>query len=109
MYVTAEITTGEQQRYITLPQTAITFNPYGNIVFVVKQEKDPAGQEVKVAQQTVVTTGATRGDQIAILSGLKEGDIVVSVGQTKLQNGSPVVINNSVLPTNEPNPQPHER
>jgi membrane fusion protein (multidrug efflux system) len=75
---------------------------------VVKPEKDAAGQNIQVAQQTVVTTGATRGDQIAVLSGLKEGDVIVTVGQTKLQNGSPLVINNAVLPTNEPNPQPHE-
>jgi membrane fusion protein (multidrug efflux system) len=56
----------------------------------------------------VVTTGLTRGDQIAILSGLKEGDVVVSTGQTKLQNGGLVVVNNAILPSSDPNPQPHE-
>jgi membrane fusion protein (multidrug efflux system) len=109
MFATAQITTGQMQRYITLPQTAITFNPYGNIVYVVKQGKDPAGKDALIAQQTVVTTGATRGDQIAILSGLKEGDVVVSAGQAKLQNGAPLLVNNAVQPSNEPNPQPHEK
>jgi membrane fusion protein (multidrug efflux system) len=109
MYATAEITTGEKQRFITLPQTAITFNPYGNVVFVVKQGKDPAGKDGLIATQTVVTTGSTRGDQIAVLSGLKEGDVVVTAGQTKLQNGAPVLINNSVMPANDANPQPHEQ
>ena len=56
-----------------------------------------------------MTTGSTRGDQIAVLSGLKEGDVVVSAGQMKLQNGATVTVNNSIQPTNEPNPQPHEQ
>jgi membrane fusion protein (multidrug efflux system) len=109
MFATAEIVTGQKQRYITLPQAAITFNPYGNVVFVVKQGKDAAGKETLIGQQTVVTTGATRGDQIAVLSGLKEGDVVVSAGQAKLQNGAPLIVNNTVLPSNDSNPQPHER
>ena len=56
-----------------------------------------------------MTTGQTRGDQIAVLSGLNEGDLVVSAGQTKLQNNSPVTVNNDVQPSNDPNPQPRER
>jgi membrane fusion protein (multidrug efflux system) len=62
-----------------------------------------------VARQTVVTTGQSRGDQIAVLSGLNEGDLIVSAGQTKLQNGAPVTVNNAVQPSNDPNPQPRER
>lgn len=108
MFATADISTGSMQRYITLPQTAITFNPYGNMVYLVKQGKDRTGKETLLAQQTVVTTGPTRGDQIAVLTGLKEGDVVVSSGQMKLQNGAPLLVNNAVLPTNEPNPHPHE-
>jgi membrane fusion protein (multidrug efflux system) len=109
MFATGEIVTGQKQRYITLPQTAITFNPYGNVVFVVKQGKDPAGKDALIGQQTVVTTGTTRGDQIAVLTGLKEGDVIVSAGQAKLQNGAPLLVNNAVLPTNDANPQPHEQ
>jgi len=52
----------------------------------------------------VVTTGLTRGDQIAVLSGLKEGDVVVSTGQTKLQSGGLLVVNNAILPSSDPNP-----
>lgn len=108
MFATANISTGGAQRFITLPQTAITFNPYGNMVFVVQEGTDPAGKKGLIARQTVVTTGLTRGDQVAILSGLKEGDMVVSTGQTKLQNGGLVVVNNAILPSSDPNPQPHE-
>ena len=109
MYATAQISTGQTQKYITLPQTAITFNPYGNMVFVVKPGKDKEGKDALIATQTVVTTGATRGDQIAILSGLNAGDEIVTAGQMKLQSGVPVVKNNAVQPSNEPNPQPRER
>jgi membrane fusion protein (multidrug efflux system) len=109
MYATAQIVTGEKQRYITLPQSAITFNPYGNVVFVVKQGKDAAGKDSLIGQQVVVTTGSTRGDQIAVLTGLKEGDVVVTAGQTKLQGGAPLTINNAVTPSNDANPQPHEQ
>jgi membrane fusion protein (multidrug efflux system) len=108
MFATANISTGVAQRYITLPQTAITFNPYGNMVYVVQEGTDPKGVKGPIARQTVVTTGLTRGDQVAVLSGLKEGDVVVSAGQTKLQNGGLVVVNNAILPSSDPNPQPHE-
>ena len=109
MFATAEILTGQPVRYITLPQTAITFNPYGNMVYRVIEEADKEGKHALVARQTVVQTGQTRGDQIAILSGLNEGDIIVSAGQTKLQNGAAVTVNNAVQPSNDPNPQPRER
>ena len=109
MFATLEIQTGEPVRYITLPQTAITFNPYGNMVFRVIEETDKEGKQSLIARQTVVTTGQTRGDQIAVLSGLNEGDLIVSAGQTKLQNGAAITVNNAVQPSNDPNPQPRER
>ena len=62
-----------------------------------------------VAQQIFVTTGPTRGDQIAILSGLKPGDTVVTSGQLKLKNGTAVVVNNNFVPTNDADPKPIEK
>jgi membrane fusion protein (multidrug efflux system) len=83
-----------------LPQTAITYNPYGNTVFRVA--KDDKGKQV--AQQTFVTTGAVRGDQVAILSGVKEGDEIVTSGQLKLRNATPLVIDNDIQPKNDEKP-----
>jgi len=79
-------------------------------VFVVKQsdKKDEKGNAPLVAQQVFVTVVPTRGDQIAILKGIEAGTEVVTSGQTKLKNGSPIVINNSVVPTDNPNPTPQE-
>ena len=56
-----------------------------------------------------VTTGATRGDQVAILKGVTEGDEVVTSGQIKLKNGALVTINNDVQPSSDPNPAPSEQ
>jgi membrane fusion protein (multidrug efflux system) len=70
--------------------------------------KDDKGQPYLVAQQVFVTTGPTRGDQVAILTGVKEGQTVVTSGQLKLKNGTPAVIDNKVQPANSPNPTPQE-
>jgi membrane fusion protein, multidrug efflux system len=100
MYATIDIATGAPQNYITLPQTAITYNPYGDTVYVVDNKSGSAdGKRPLIARQTFVTTGATRGDQVAVLKGVNEGDMIVTAGQIKLHNGSPVSIDNSVTPT----------
>jgi membrane fusion protein (multidrug efflux system) len=110
MFATVEVHTGTVQRYLTLPQAAISYNPYGDTVYVVdEQGKGPAGKPKLVAEQRFVTTGATRGDQVAVLSGIKEGDIVVTAGQIKLRNGSPIVINNALQPLNNPAPHPKDQ
>jgi membrane fusion protein (multidrug efflux system) len=109
MYASVEISTGEKVNYITLPQTAISFNPYGNTVFVVEQgETGPDGKPRLTAKQKFVTTGTRRGDQIAVLEGIKEGELVVTAGQLKLRSGSPVIIDNRIVPANEPAPKPAE-
>ncbi|HLI13683.1 MAG TPA: efflux RND transporter periplasmic adaptor subunit [Alphaproteobacteria bacterium] len=105
MYATVDIATGKPQVYVTLPQTAITYNPYGNTVFLVEDKgKNAQGQPQLVAHQSFVTTGDTRGDQVAVLSGVKDGDIVVTAGQIKLRNGTPIVINNTIQPTADAHP-----
>ncbi|HUN45151.1 MAG TPA: efflux RND transporter periplasmic adaptor subunit [Stellaceae bacterium] len=107
MYATVDIDTGSPQQYVTLPATAIAFNPYGDTVYLVDdQGKNAQGQPKLVAKQTFVTTGSRRGDQVAVLTGVKAGDTVVTAGQNKLRNGSPLAINNSVMPTADASPAP---
>ena len=106
VFATVRITQGEPRQYITLPNAAIAYNPYGATVFVVKDEgKGPDGKPKLVAEQRFVTAGPTRGDQVGIVEGVKAGETVVTAGQLKLRNGSPVVIKNSVQPSDNPNPQ----
>ncbi len=110
MYGVINIDIGAPQKYITLPQTAITYNPYGNTVYVVKTNgKDKSGKDRFFAEQRFITVGTTRGDQIAVLTGLEEGDIVVTAGQMKLQNGVEVIVNNTVVPSNDTNPTPEDK
>jgi membrane fusion protein (multidrug efflux system) len=107
MYAALEVHAGATKRYLTLPQTAITYNPYGDTVFVVeKSGKGPGGQAVLTVRQAFVTVGPRRGDQVAILEGVREGETVVTSGQLKLKNGSRVIINNQIQPTNEAAPTP---
>ena len=141
MYANVTIEVGQPTRYLTLPQNAITFNPYGETVFLVstagklQTEQDAKlkaeGQQTAhdkqtakdggaaaapaadanqlVSKQVFVTVGPVRGDQIAILKGLNEGDEIVTSGQLKLKTGTAIEINNKVQPTNDPNPQPSEQ
>lgn len=108
MYATADVTVGGEENYLTVPQTAVTFNPYGTTVYRVDEVTED-GMTHFVATQTFVTTGDTRGDQVAILSGINAGDEIVSAGQFKLQNGVTIEINNEVQPSNDPNPRPLQR
>lgn len=106
VFATVQVSEGAPRSYITLPNAAIAYNPYGATVFVVKDEgKGPDGKPRLVAQQRFVTTGPTRGDQVAVLKGLNAGETVVTAGQLKLRNGSPVLVNNSVQPADSANPQ----
>lgn len=115
MFASVEITVGEPHSYVTLPQTALTYNAYGETLFVVVPAKPAEGQSEAPKEedgsprleaiQKFVTVGETRGDQVAILKGIKEGEIVVNAGQLKLKNGSHVVINNDVTMPNEAAPQ----
>jgi len=108
MFASLKIETGDQVRYMTVPQTAVTYNPYGSVMFLAKAGPEKDGKPTLEAQQVFVTTGSTRGDQVAILSGIKPGDTIVTSGQLKLKNGTPLIVNNSVEPTNNPNPKPQE-
>ena len=106
MFATVQLETGAAQRLITLPQTAVSYNPYGSLVYLVDDTgKGADGKPQLTARQVFVTTGATRGDQVAILKGVAEGDTVVTSGQIKLRNGVPVVVDNRVVPTNDPAPK----
>lgn len=131
MYASVKIDAGKGAQHLTVPVNSVSFNPYGETVFVIttaeqyKAEHDardkaegntpaapaaggppqPEGKQL-VSKQVFVTVGPTRGDQIAILKGLKAGDEVVTSGQLKLQNGTAVEINNKVQPLGNADPKP---
>jgi membrane fusion protein (multidrug efflux system) len=107
MYATIKVQAGAAKRYLTIPRTAVTFNAYGETVYIVEEKgKTKDGKPSLSVRQTFVLLGPARGDQVAILKGIKEGERVVTSGQLKLKSGSPVVINNTVQPLNDANPVP---
>ena len=107
MYATVAIDDGDPSTLVTLPQSAITHNPYGDTVYLVqKGGTDDKGNPRLTVVQRFVKLGDTRGDQIALKSGIAVGDEVVTAGQMKLRNGSSVVINNKIVPSNDSNPTP---
>jgi membrane fusion protein (multidrug efflux system) len=107
MYATVAIDDGNPSTLVTLPQSAITHNPYGDTVYLVqKSGTDDKGNPRLTVVQRFVKLGDTRGDQIAVKSGIAVGDEVVTAGQMKLRNGSSVVINNKIVPSNDSNPTP---
>lgn len=107
LYVTVNIASNHVQQFVTLPRTSISFNPYGALVYKVEQAgKDEKGNPKLLAKQVFVTTGESRGDQVAILQGIQDGDTIITSGQIKLRNGSPIRIDNSVQPKNDAAPSP---
>ncbi|PTX96447.1 efflux RND transporter periplasmic adaptor subunit [Opitutus sp. ER46] len=99
MFGNVEVVLPGTENVTVLPTAAIVYNPYGNFVYVVEQG---------AAVQRFVQTGAQRGNLIAVTSGVKTGEQVVTTGQIKLRNGAPVRVDNSVVPSANPTPAPKE-
>ena len=108
MFVRAQVVLGAGAPIVALPASAINYAPYGNSVFIVGQMKGPDGKPYSGVRQQFVKLGNSRGDQIAVLSGVKAGEEVVTSGVFKLRNGAAVVVNNKVQPSNNPAPKPED-
>jgi membrane fusion protein (multidrug efflux system) len=109
MFANVDVLLPAQTGVLAVPSSAISYAPYGDSVFVVAELKDPiTGKMFRGVRQQFVRLGQTRGDLVAIVSGVKAGDEVVSSGVFKLQNNAPVQINNSVQPEAEDAPHPDE-
>jgi membrane fusion protein, multidrug efflux system len=106
MFVQTEVVVGAAAPVISLPASAISYAPYGNSVFVVSDLKDQNGKTYRGVRQQFVKLGPARGDQIAVESGVKAGEEVVTSGVFKLRNGAAVLVNNKVRPGNNPAPKP---
>ena len=108
MFVEAEVMQGESRTVVALPAPAVSYAPYGDSVFVVTDLKDANGRTYRGVRQQFVKLGGARGDQIAILSGLRAGDEVVTSGVFKLRNGAAVLVDNTVQPANSRAPKPED-
>jgi len=108
MFVQTEVLLGANRSIVTVPASAISYAPYGDSVFVVEDIKDAKGQTYRGVRQQFVKLGPARGDQVAVLSGVKSGEEIVSSGVFKLRNGVAVLVNNKVQPANKRAPRPED-
>lgn len=109
MYVEAQLSRGTRTNVIVIPNSGISYAPFGDSVFVVEDVKDPkSGKTYRGVRQQFVKIGATRGDQVGLLSGIKPGEEIVTSGIFKLRPGAAVQVNNSVQPGNIAAPKPED-
>ncbi len=109
MFASVEVLLPEKDGVIAIPSSSINYAPYGDSVFLVRDQPAKDGKPAcKVVEQQIVKIGPSRGDQVSILSGIQDGDEVVSSGVFRLRSKAPVIINNMVQPANEANPRPPE-
>jgi membrane fusion protein (multidrug efflux system) len=108
MFVQVQVVTGAGAPVVALPASAINYAPYGNSVFIVGQMKGKDGKPYNGVRQQFVKVGGARGDQVAVTSGVKAGEEVVTSGVFKLRSGAAVVVNNKVQPSNNPAPKPED-
>jgi len=109
MYVEAKLSQGTQSSAVTLPASAIAYAPFGDSVYIVENVTDPkTHKSYRGVRQQFVKLGGSRGDQVAVLTGVKEGEEVVTSGVFKLRAGAAVQVNNTVQPSNSAAPKPED-
>jgi membrane fusion protein (multidrug efflux system) len=109
MFVQTKVALGAGDTVIALPASAVSYAPYGDTVFVVQNLKTPKGDTYRGVEQRFVKLGGARGDQIAVFSGVKAGEEIVTSGVFKLRNGAAVQVNNAIQPSNSPAPRVEDR
>jgi membrane fusion protein (multidrug efflux system) len=109
MFANVSVVLPSTDEVLTIPATAVLYAPYGNSVFVVEEKKDnETGKSSAVLRQQLVRLGARRGDFVAVTSGLKAGETVVTTGVFKLRNGIAVTVDNSLAPDAQLAPHPSD-
>ena len=104
MFVNVSVGLPAFQKVLVVPATAILYAPYSDSVFVIEANQN--GKEGKTLRQQFVRLGKRRGDFVSVVSGLKEGETIVSTGVFKLRNGQSIVIDNKLAPVFEKTPRP---
>ncbi len=114
MFANVAVVLPDQGAVVTIPQTAVVHASFGDSVFVIEDKKadapgartSPAGKPIKNARQQFVRLGQARGDFVAVLDGVTEGQELVTAGAFKLRNNSPIVVDNTVNTDPQLNPKP---
>lgn len=105
MFFDVEVVPSNEHAVLVIPNTAVMYAPYGDSVYVVKEPES----ESPTVEQVFVRLGTRKGDLVAVVSGLEEGQTVVSTGAFKLQGGMAVTVQNDFAPETDANPDPENR
>lgn len=108
MFVDVNVLLPIQRNQIVVPQTALSYTLYGESAYVVTLEteekegqqvqvKDKHGFPVGIVKKVFVKTADKRGNLAVVTEGLEAGDVIVDAGQSKIDNGSRVAINNEIF------------
>jgi membrane fusion protein (multidrug efflux system) len=108
MFVEVQLARGAKSSVVTLPASSISYAPFGDSVFIVEQVKGPDGKSYRGVRQQFVKLGPARGDMVAVQTGVKPGEEVVTSGVFKLRPGAAVVVNNAVQPSSSTAPKPED-
>jgi len=108
LYVEVQLPSGATNQAVTLPASAISYAPFGDSVFIVEDVKGKDGKSYRGVRQQFVKLGGSRGDQVAVTTGVKAGEEVVTSGVFKLRPGAAVQVNNTVQPGNSATPKPED-
>ena len=106
MFTKVGVVMNESRTIVAIPATAIHYAPYGNSIFVVSEMKDQQGRAYKGVREQFVKVGESRGDLIAVDSGVKPGEEIVTSGVFRLKNAARVIVNNDIKPGSELAPTP---
>jgi membrane fusion protein (multidrug efflux system) len=98
MFANVTVVSGDEDRVLAIPATAVIYAPYGDSVFSLEAGKDKAGRPATIAKQKFVRLGERRGDLVAVTDGLRPGERIVSTGAFKLRNGVAVVTSDRLAP-----------
>jgi membrane fusion protein (multidrug efflux system) len=108
MFVEAQLARGISMPVVPVPVSAISYAPFGDSVFIVEQVKGTDGKSYRGVRQQFVKLGGSRGDQVAVVTGVKPGEEIVTSGVFKLRPGAAVTVNNAIQPGNSPTPRPED-
>ncbi|MCU7921014.1 MAG: efflux RND transporter periplasmic adaptor subunit [Candidatus Thiodiazotropha sp. (ex Epidulcina cf. delphinae)] len=107
MFANVEVMLSDEEEVLAIPATAVLYAPYGDTVFVIDEVEDEAsGKKQQLLRQQVVRLGDTRGDFVAVVTGLEEGESVVTSGVFKLRPKMAVVVDNTLALDAQMEPTP---
>ncbi|MBT3044224.1 MAG: efflux RND transporter periplasmic adaptor subunit [Candidatus Thiodiazotropha endolucinida] len=107
MFANVEVMLSDDEEVLAIPATAVLYAPYGDTVFVIDEvEDEKSGEKQLVLRQQVIRLGASRGDFVAVVTGLEEEEKVVTSGVFKLRPKMAVIVDNALAPEAKMEPAP---